>query len=86
MRERRHGNADGTQGEIVHDAVARLRAQGVRAEGAVADVTTETGRAVSLRDSLTLLGGLDIVVNNAVECGPVAWRRLPRKTSLKWSG
>jgi NAD(P)-dependent dehydrogenase (short-subunit alcohol dehydrogenase family) len=54
-----------------------LQAQGVRAEGAVADVTTETGRAVSLRNSLTLLGGLDIVVNNA---GGVRASRLEKIT------
>lgn len=47
------------------DAVAQLRAAGVDAYGAAADVATGDGRAATIAAALDRLGGLDVLVNNA---------------------
>ncbi|QYG95098.1 SDR family NAD(P)-dependent oxidoreductase [Iamia sp. SCSIO 61187] len=49
----------------VDAAVAAVRAEGVRAAGATADVTVETGLAAALDELVASLGPPDVVVHNA---------------------
>ncbi|ARP81786.1 oxidoreductase [Bordetella genomosp. 8] len=47
------------------DALASLRAEGIRAEGIAADVTSDEQRAAMLAAAVDSMQGLDILVNNA---------------------
>jgi uncharacterized oxidoreductase len=55
----------GRRSAAVSAAVDELRKAGGSVTGIVADVGTEEGRALTLRQALDALGGLDILVNNA---------------------
>ncbi len=61
----------------VREAVSHLRAKRGRAEGIAADVTAEAGRLASVQETLDVLGGLDVLVNNA---GGVRASRLEKTT------
>jgi NAD(P)-dependent dehydrogenase (short-subunit alcohol dehydrogenase family) len=67
----------GRREAVLREAVKALRAKGAHAEGVAADVTTEAGRLASLQGALSLLGGLDMLVNNA---GGVRASRLEKTT------
>ena len=51
--------------ENLDKAVSALKAAGVEAHAAAADVSTEAGRAATLAAARDLLGGVDVLVNNA---------------------
>jgi uncharacterized oxidoreductase len=55
----------GRREAAVREAVSHLRAKRARAESVTADVTAEAGRLASVQEALSLLGGLDVLVNNA---------------------
>ena len=55
----------GRRGEVVADAVRALQAERTTIHGIAADVATPEGRAATLDQAITALGGLDILVNNA---------------------
>jgi uncharacterized oxidoreductase len=55
----------GRRAAVVSDAVDALRKVGGSVTGIAADVSTDEGRALTLRQALDALGGLDILVNNA---------------------
>jgi uncharacterized oxidoreductase len=67
----------GRREAAVREAVSHLRAKRARAESVTADVTTEAGRLASVQEALSLLGGLDVLVNNA---GGVRASRLEKTT------
>jgi len=50
---------------VVAEAVRSLQTGSAEIHGVVADVATAEGRAATLEQALTALGGLDILVNNA---------------------
>jgi NAD(P)-dependent dehydrogenase (short-subunit alcohol dehydrogenase family) len=49
----------------VAEAVEQLRSGGGFVDGCAADVTTEEGRSLTMRSSISALGGLGILINNA---------------------
>ena len=55
----------GRRAAVVSAAVDELRKAGGSVTGIAADVGTDEGRALTLRQALDALGGLDILVNNA---------------------
>ena len=55
----------GRRPAVVSAAVEELRKAGGSVAGIAADVGTEEGRVLTLRQALDALGGLDILVNNA---------------------
>jgi len=55
----------GRNQEKVASSVFLLRTSGIEAHGIAADVGSEAGRAGSLEHALTMLGGLDVLINNA---------------------
>lgn len=55
----------GRRAAVVSAAVEELRKAGGSVAGIAADVGTDEGRALTLRQALDALGGLDILVNNA---------------------
>jgi NAD(P)-dependent dehydrogenase (short-subunit alcohol dehydrogenase family) len=55
----------GRRSAVVSAAVDELRKAGGSVTGIAADVGTDEGRALTLRQALDALGGLDILVNNA---------------------
>jgi short-subunit dehydrogenase len=67
----------GRREAVLREAVKGLRAKGARAEGVTADVTTQAGRLASLQGALGMLGGLDVLINNA---GGVRASRLEQTT------
>lgn len=55
----------GRRAAVVSAAVDELRKAGGSVTGIAADVSTDEGRSLTLRQALDALGGLDILVNNA---------------------
>jgi short-subunit dehydrogenase len=55
----------GRRPEFVAEAVRSLQTGSAEIRGIVADVATAEGRAATLEQALSALGGLDILVNNA---------------------
>jgi uncharacterized oxidoreductase len=55
----------GRRAAVISAAVDELRRAGGSVTGIAADVGTDEGRALTLRQALDALGGLDILVNNA---------------------
>ncbi len=55
----------GATTDRVHERAAELHAEGHRAAGVAADLTTEDGAAAVVDAALALGGGLDVLVNNA---------------------
>ena len=55
----------GRRAAVVSAAVDELRKAGGSVTGITADVSTDEGRSLTLRQALDALGGLDILVNNA---------------------
>ncbi|BCF95083.1 SDR family NAD(P)-dependent oxidoreductase [Paraburkholderia largidicola] len=55
----------GRRAELVASAAKDLGAANGRARGGIADVGTPAAREKTVNEALTLLGGLDILINNA---------------------
>jgi uncharacterized oxidoreductase len=55
----------GRRPDVLASALEKLRAGGGVAEGMTADVMTEQGRKFTLKGGIDVLGGLDILINNA---------------------
>jgi uncharacterized oxidoreductase len=55
----------GRRPDVLATAVGQLRADGGSVEGIAADVATPDGRATTLTRSIGILGGLDVLINNA---------------------
>jgi uncharacterized oxidoreductase len=55
----------GRRPDVLSDAAERLRQGGGRVGSVAADLSTEKGRETTLKLTLQMLGGLDVLVNNA---------------------
>lgn len=55
----------GRRAEVVAEAIHTLQTEGAEVHGITADVATTEGRAATLKQAVSALGGLDVLVNNA---------------------
>lgn len=70
----------GRRPEVVAEAIHTLQTEGAEVHGITADVATTEGRAATLKQAVTALGGLDVLVNNA---GGVRAGRLENTSELE---
>ncbi|MBL8604782.1 MAG: SDR family oxidoreductase [Myxococcales bacterium] len=69
--------------EALDAATAALTGRGLRAHAVAADVSVEAGARAAVAEAVSLMGGLDVLVNNAG--GSLGSRRFDEATGTEWS-